>query len=363
MALFAALGGVLYVAYVAGGFVIGAGVLAQNLQTAVAAASNPRAAGGSALQAVAEIITAASNNSIPADIIVAAPALLLPDWQGTERINVLLLGVDQREEEEKAGITTRTDSMIVLSIDPASKTAAMISFPRDLWLAIPGFGEQRINSAYPLGEAYRVDGGGPGLAGRTIEQNFGLRIPYYALVNFYGFESIVDTLGGVVVDVPRPVRDDEYPTPDYGVERIYFSLGPQLMDGAQALKYARTRHTDNDINRSSRQQQVLLGIRERGLRPETFARLPELLDQGLRTVKTNFSTQELLALGKLASQMDSTALTPLVVTYPLVSDYRGASGASVLLPQKDAIRAAIRKVLEVGSPPAPTPVPPIGVDG
>src|SRR5438045_3154760 len=103
MALFAALGGVLYGIYVAGGFIIGAGVLSQSLQTAAAAAATtPRSTGG-ALQHVADIITAASSNTISGDAVVAVPPLLLPDWQGTERINVLLLGIDQREDEEKFG--------------------------------------------------------------------------------------------------------------------------------------------------------------------------------------------------------------------------------------------------------------------
>jgi LCP family protein required for cell wall assembly len=201
---------------------------------------------------------------------------------------------------------------------------------------------------------YRAVGGGPGLAARTIEQNFGLPVPYYAIVNFHGFENIVDTLGGIVVDVPRPVKDDEYPTPDYGIQRLYVALGPQLMDGSQALKYARTRHTDNDISRSARQQQVLLAIRDRALRPDIFSRLPTLTDQGLRTVKTNFTATELLALGKLASQMDSTAFNSLVIQYPLVVDYRGFGGAALLLPRKNDIREAIRKTLE--APTAPPPV-------
>jgi LCP family protein required for cell wall assembly len=353
VALFAALGGVLYGAYVAGGFIVGASVLATSLQNAATAAAAAPPPPNSTLSARVASIVSSTGVNLPVDGIVSAVPLL-PDWQGTERINVLLLGIDQRDEEIQVSLPTRTDSMIVVSIDPVTKTAAMISFPRDIWLQIPGFGEQRINEAYPFGELYRVDGGGAGLAARTIEQNFGLPVPYYAVVNFYGFENIVDTLGGIVVDVPRPVKDDEYPTPDYGIQRLYVAIGPQLMDGAQALKYARTRHTDNDINRASRQQQVLLAIRKRALRPETFSQLPKLVDQGLRTVKTNFTATELLALGKLASQVDTTSLNTLVIQYPMVFDYRGPGGAQILIPRKDEIRNAIRKVLE---PPVSAPAP------
>ena len=342
----------------AGGFVVGAGVLAQSVHNLQATA--PSTAGSAPLARVAEAISISTGMSLPPDVVAQAPVVLLPDWQGTERINVLLLGIDQRDDEAKLNLPTRTDSMIVVSIDPVAKNAAMISFPRDLYLTIPGFGEQRINEAFPLGELYRVDGGGPGLAGRTLDLNFGLQVPYYAIVNFHGFETIIDTLGGIVVDVPRPVKDDEYPTVDYGIERLYVSLGPQLMDGSFALKYARTRHKDNDIYRNSRQQQVLLAIRDRALRPDTFARAPTLVDQGLRTVKTNFTATELLALAKLASQIDNSAISSLVVQYPLVVDYRGVGGAALLLPRKNDIRAAIRKTLDAGSPlvsPA-TPAPP-----
>jgi LCP family protein required for cell wall assembly len=270
----------------------------------------------------------------------------------------MLLGVDQRDEEVRLGLPTRSDSIIVVSIDPVSKTAAMISFPRDLWLTVPGFGEHRINEAYTLGELYRADaGGGPGMTARTLDLNFGLQVPYYATVNFRGFETIIDTLDGVIIDVPRPVKDDAYPTADYGIERLYVALGPQLMDGAQALKYARTRHTDNDLNRSARQQQVLLAIRDRALRSDTFLRLPTLVDQGMRTVKTNFTATQLLALGKIASQMDTSSLQTLVITYPMVVDFRGPAGAAILLPRKDDIRAAIRRTLEASAAPAAPAAP------
>ena len=281
----------------------------------------------------------------PIDAISDIPFLPLPDWKGKDRINVLLMGVDQRDDERAAGIPTRSDTMIVVSIDPVQKTATMISFPRDLWVMIPGFGEERINVAYRTGELRKVDGGGPGLAARTLEQNFGLKTQYFATVDFHGFEDIVNTVGGVVVDVPRPIKDDTYPTDDFGVERIYFPVGPQLMNGATALKYARTRHADSDFGRMARQQQVLFAIRDRALRLNMLSRLPTLVDQGLRSIQTNLSTTELLSLGKLTTDIDTSALGTLQIDNQLVRPVVGYGGAALLMPKKDEIKRAIERAM------------------
>lgn len=268
---------------------------------------------------------------------------LLPDWKGTERINVLLLGLDQRDHERDAGVPTRTDTVIVVSIDPVQKAATMISFPRDLWVSIPGGGEDRINAVYRYGEFRRVEGGGTALLARTLDHNFGIRPTYYATIDFRGFQEIVNTLGGVLVDVPRPLRDDEYPTDTYGIERIYFNPGPQVMDGATALKYARTRHSDSDFGRMARQQQILFAVRDRALRLNMIPRLPGLVDQAARTVNTNFSPGELLSLAKLATEIESAAMGSLVIDHKLATSFQGIEGASLLLPRKDEIRRAIQR--------------------
>lgn len=268
---------------------------------------------------------------------------LIPDWKGTERINVLLLGLDQRDQERDAGVPTRTDTLIVVSIDPVQKAATMISFPRDLWISIPGGGEDRINAVYRYGEFRRVEGGGTGLVARTLEHNFGIRPTYSATIDFRGFQDIVNALGGILIDVPRPLRDNEYPTDTYGIERIYFGPGPQVMDGATALKYARTRHFDSDFGRMARQQQVLFAIRDRTLRLNMIPRLPGLVDQATRTVTTNFTPGEMLSLAKLATEIESAAMGSLVIDHKLATSFQGNEGASLLLPRKDEIRRAIQR--------------------
>ena len=343
LVVFTALASILYCAYVGIGLSIGAGFLATALPRLLPEPAAPNVAPGSQaepLHIVAALATVRDSN------IAQAPLLAIPDWKGIDRINVLLLGMDQRDAERSAGIPTRTDTMIILSVDPVAKTAAMVSLPRDMWVQIPGLGEQRINEAYPYGESHHVDGGGSGLLERTIERNFGIHITNYAAVNFVGFEQVVDALGGVVIDVPRPLKDDAYPTPDYGLERVYFAPGPQLMDGVTALKYARSRHSDNDLARNARQQAVLVAIRDRTLRFDSLSRLPALVDIGTRAAQSDFSAGDLLSLGKLASQVSADHVKTLVIQPPLVRDFRGVGGAALLMPDTAGIRKAIQQLLE-----------------
>ena len=345
MILFKVLGGTAFCLYVCVGLAVGVSLLLGSVRGAVARAPSQAEARPLLVEAplLREPIVDEPDPTPPAS---PSPLAFIPDWRGTERINVLLLGTDQRDYDRRAGLPARTDSMIIVSIDPVGKGVAMISLPRDMWVTIPGLGEQRINEAYPFGELRRVEGGGAGLLRRTIEVNFGVPISYYASVNFHGFEEMVNALGGIVIDVPRPVKDTAYPTPNYGVERVYFAPGPQLMDGVTALKYARSRHADNDIARNSRQQQVLLAIRDRALRLDALARMPSLMEIGTRSVQTDFSPAELLSLGKLASQLDPEHVKTLVIQPPLVRDFRGFGGAALLMPDKPGIRRAIQRVFE-----------------
>lgn len=327
------LGVVLYSAYVAGGIFFGVALL-----SITARQERP-------LQLSLPLI--AQTISLPRIGLPFSPSplALIPDWTGTERVNILVLGVDQREDERAIGLPTRSDTLMVASVHPREKTAALISFPRDLWVSIPGFGEERVNAAFRIGELRRVEGGGPALAAHTVERNFGLRTPYYVLVDFRGFEELVDALGGVVVDVPRPLKDDEYPTADYGLERVFFLPGPQIMKGSTALKYARTRHADSDFARMARQQQVLLGMRDRALRLNMLPQLPGFIEQGMRAIQTNLGPAELLSLAKLASQIETDALSTLVVERELVTPFQGIDGASLLLPNRASIQRAIQRTL------------------
>ena len=118
----------------------------------------------------------------------------LPVWSGIERVNILLLGVDEREVEEGPW---RTDTLILLTIDPATRTAGMLSIPRDLWVPIPGYDlEGKINTAHFVGDAQGYPGGGPALAMATLQYNFGIPVQHYVRLNFSGFERLIDLIGG-----------------------------------------------------------------------------------------------------------------------------------------------------------------------
>lgn len=184
----------------------------------------------------------------------------------TERLTVLLMGIDRRDGEEGPW---RTDSMIVISIDPQSDSVAMLSVPRDLYLTMPnhGFGEfhDRINQAFFHGDRFEYPGGGAALAMQTIRRNFGIYVDRYLVIDFNGFERIVDEIGGVKIDVPELLIDHQYPTEDYGYMTVRFEPGLQTMDGRRTLIYSRTRKSTSDFARAERQQQVILAIRDKVL--------------------------------------------------------------------------------------------------
>lgn len=189
--------------------------------------------------------------------------------------NLLLVGVDERPDAPQEGI--RSDTLILARLDAGAGWIGLMPIPRDTQVELPGVGITKINVAYSQGYArageFYGDGttpqqGGMGLSADIVEQFLGLRergiggtrVDYVAQVNFDGFVGVIDALGGITVDVPRPIVDDAYPTPDFGVMRVEFQPGPQRMDGQTALIYARTRHADSDFGRSQRQQQVLRAI-------------------------------------------------------------------------------------------------------
>ena len=220
-----------------------------------------------------------------------------PPWNGTDRLNVLVLGIDSRGGQ---GDTQNTDTLIVLSIDPVNRTAAMLSIPRDTLVTIPKQGDDKINAAY----AY----GGPELAVRTVEGLLGIRLNSYALIDFTAFTHIVDAVGGALIDVKRPIRDEAYPTADYGVERLDIFAGPQLMTGAEALKYARSRHDSNDFSRARRQQEVIAAIRLRLGEDGALARVPAIVGDVGSAVETNFDPANILPLAGLGSGIPASAI-------------------------------------------------------
>jgi LCP family protein required for cell wall assembly len=242
-----------------------------------------------------------------------------------EPLNVLLIGVDRRPDMQEG---VRSDTLIVVHIDPAQGWASMLSIPRDSVADIPHLGQQKINAAYAYGfnhaaelygEGTSPDAAGGALAAETVEGFLGLKVHYVAQIDFRGFQRVVDTLGGVTVDVPRPLLDPAYPTDDYGYERLYIPAGLQVLDGANALRYARSRHSSSDFDRSRRQQQVLRAIlaevRARGLLSQATL-LPALakdLEQSVSTTLPLGDFDTLRGLADLAQRLEPDRIVQLSI--------------------------------------------------
>lgn len=227
-----------------------------------------------------------------------------PAWDGAQRVTLLLMGLDYRDWVSGEG-PPRTDTMILFTLDPINRTAGILSIPRDLWVNIPGgYNYGRINTAYQLGEAYQLPGGGPGLAMETVEEFLGVPIDYYALVDFYAFESFIDEIGGVKVDIKEKIKVD--PLGDDNTKTL--KPGIQTLNGELALAYARARKTDGaDFDRAERQQQVIMGIRNQILRFDMLTTLIGkagiLYNELSSGVRTNLNLDQAVKLAWLASQI------------------------------------------------------------
>lgn len=249
-----------------------------------------------------------------------------------EVINVILLGSDSRVQ----GKVGRTDTMILVSVNPVSKTVGILSIPRDLWVYIPTHGYDRINTANVWGTLRKYPGGGPALVKATIEYNFGIPVHYYAAVDLKGFIKLIDTLGGVTIAV-------ECPFPDLELEP-----GIRHMNGQWALAYARSRITSSDFSRSRRQQQVLLALWDQVLRPETISQIPALWATFQNSVATDMSLDQIIALAHLGTQINTRQISSWYIDYHHVKAWVTPQGAQVLLPQHDKIRPVL---VELFAPP------------
>jgi LCP family protein required for cell wall assembly len=258
-----------------------------------------------------------------------------PHWAGKERVNILILGVDQRPGERGPW---RTDTMIVASVDPVSKSAGILSIPRDLWVEIPGYGQDRINTAYVVGDLNKVPGGGPTLAKKTVQLNLGEPVHYYIRVNFAAFQRVIDLIGGIDVYVEQAIDDPLYPDMNYGYDPLYIPAGWQHMDGALALKYARTRHGGSDFERMHRQQQVILAVRDKVTRlslvPQLLPRAREIGQTLGDSIQTDLTLDQLVRLAQLGAEIDRTRIRSATIDETMTRSWTTPQGASVLVPDR-----------------------------
>jgi len=279
-------------------------------------------------------------------------------WDGVGRINILVMGLDY--DWASGGSTAqRSDSMILMTLDPISKTAGMLSIPRDMWVNIPGFDYGKINTAYFLGESYQLPGGGPGLAIKTVENLLGVPINYYVRIDFPAFISFIDHIKGVKV------------TPDQDLtlgltgkdQKAYLKGGETVtLDGATALAYARDRHTSGgDFDRSSRQMEVIMAVRDRILQfnmlPNLVANAPALYNDVSAGIHTNLNLQQIVQLALLASQIPKENIKQAVIGAGQIEFAQNPDKTQdILVPLPDKIRLLRDEIFTTGGPVSPAAV-------
>ncbi len=329
-----------------------------DVDTSQCDASASPSPGGSAAASDEPIDSPSATDTPPPVQGSALPNETIPPWDGQERLNILLIGSDQRPGDA----TFNTDTLIVVSIDPTTKQVAMFSLPRDsVGIPMPAgplrsaFGssyQSKINSFFTAirGRPDLVPGtsrtrGYNGLKS-VLGELYDLDIKYFVEVNFEGFRKVVDAMGGVTINVQVPVLDESYPSDTGRLSRVYIPAGIQHMTGAQALVYARSRHGSDDFDRGYRQQRVLTSLREQADVANLIPRIPDLLAAVKATVKTDVPQAELAKLAGLASSIDTKNIRSYVFAYPRY-------GSQVLapiykyLPNVAKIRTAVANAFKV----------------
>jgi LCP family protein required for cell wall assembly len=273
-------------------------------------------------------------------------------WDGNSRINVLVMGMDSRAAESDD--IPRTDTMILFSLDPQSRTAGMLSIPRDLWVEIPGFDYSKINTAYRLGEVYNIAERGPGLALITVENLLGMEIDYYAMVDFNAFEDFIDELGGITVNVPVKIVVD--PLGKHNTETL--KAGENLLPGYLALAYARSRNSSgSDFDRAGRQQQVVMAIRDKILSAEMLPALiknsPALYQSLSSGISSNLTLIQLVRLAWVAQQIPGENIRKGVIGVDQVDFAYSYDGQDILRPLPDEIRQLRDQIFSLTGPVVP----------
>ena len=257
-------------------------------------------------------------------------------WQKPEgQVNILLLGSDIRPND--GGF--RTDVILWVSLNPQDGYVSIVSFPRDLFVYIPGWGNNRINTAFQTG--------GFEMLADTFEANFGVRPDHYIMVDFNGFVSVINNLGGIDVQTAQNLSDT---CATWVNASGYCSVGPGLvhMNGDLALWYARSRNTTNDIDRTRRAQEVIEAIFDRLMRLDVVLKAPDLYNAYIHYVQTDISVGDVLPLLPLASTVNANGdIRNYVVDYGYAYDWMTAAGAQVLIPDYEAIQGLMIEALSL----------------
>ncbi|WP_051331017.1 LCP family protein [Aneurinibacillus terranovensis] len=262
-----------------------------------------------------------------------ATASSLPEWTGKDRVNVMLLGVDKRDGEQ----STRSDSILLASIDPVTKNTELFSILRDSWVSIPGYKKNRINTAYEIG--------GPELMAKTVEKLTGLPIHYYVVTDFRGFEKVVDALGGVDMYVEKDMNYLLYD--DKGYFDIHLKKGFQHLDGHKALQYVRFRHDKmGDFTRTERQRKFLKVLADKLKTTTGIWNLPSVLEAMSPYIATNMGATDMIRLANLAYDIDTAKIKAEQIPPNVILREKTIGGAQVIDPRPAQTKEYIHGLLQ-----------------
>jgi polyisoprenyl-teichoic acid--peptidoglycan teichoic acid transferase len=287
-----------------------------------------------------------------------------PTWDHASRINILFVGLRGGDPLE-ADCPFCTDTLILLTVDPATKTAGMLSIPRDMWVNIPGFGFSRINTAWSLGRGSKLPGGGPALTMKTVSHFIGVPVDYYVQVDFDTFIDVIDMLGGVdIYNYETLLLDPVSHGIDFPKVRLT-CCGIRHLNGRVALAYARCRYekqgcTDGDIGRGRRQQKVIFAIRDKVLNPESFPTLllqaPELYNTFSDGIHTNLSLDDAVRLVVLLRDIPKEKIRSEIINNKMMAFGNvvlGGANASIIRPIPDRIRVLRDEIFTASGPLSP----------
>jgi polyisoprenyl-teichoic acid--peptidoglycan teichoic acid transferase len=291
----------------------------------------------SAVPQAAEQVPVAIPDGAPEPIPTAVP-------EPGGAMNILLVGTDARPGED----ISRTDTIVLAHFDMLTNRVSMLSFPRDLLVNIPGYGKNKINAAYPIGERQIGLGYGPALLKETVGELVGLPIDHFVMINFDGFKTLIDKIDGIYVEVPKALDDPAYPTDNYGTIKIHFDAGRQLLDGDRALIYARTRHADSDFGRNQRQQQVLMAIfdrvREQGLLSQ-LTNIDQYTESMSDYIRTDLSRSDMLSLVSMGSKLSNESIQRYAIDPSMVVE-RHQPAYVLVLSDKKGLKRLVSQMLD-----------------
>lgn len=297
-----------------------------------------------------ENVTPSATEAVPlpseTQTVVAEEVTAIPDV-GNQRINVLVMGIDQREGESGP---FPTDTMMVLSLNPVTKSGVILSIPRDIYVNFPlGLGRGKINTANIAGENQQYPGGGVEFAKRTVSEFLGIPIHYYVMVNFTAFLEVMEVVGPVNICIAEAIDDPDYPDGSYGTRPVHFDPGCQDLGPDRLLEYSRTRATANgDIDRAARQQQVMLAVRDKVVNltgiTNLLANADSLWQSVSENIRTDLNFEDIISLALFMEEVPSENIVNSTIGYDRVTIEELPTGEQVLVPIRSDIYALVAEL-------------------